>query len=922
MYKKIATLFLILFSLSNFYARTPEEAAKIAGCFLMEQGNTECAAKRIQRAIAIDTESATVKLAYTQYQSDLTSPAVYVFNGEDQSGFVLISASENSRTILGYADQGYFDAANIPDNMRMWLKMYAEEIAYASSLSQQTATQSPLHTQYPNIEPLLGETQWGQNKPYNDLCPIVDGQRSVAGCVATALSQIMYKHKYPARGQGNHSYKLRNGTEVSADFSKATYDWDNMLPQYKGSSYTAEQANAVAELMFHVGVACNMQYSSTASGSSSGIALQGLNRYFGYDAGIIPLPKDYIPENQVLEGIASDLKEGRPVYISAYTTNYEGHAFVCDGMQSNGYIHINWGWTGTADGYFSISALDPAQQGTGGSAANLAFTVDVCAYANIRPDEGGTAQSLVTADALTLKSDNAIKRTSEINYELFILSNVGSGFAQGNFVYNIYDQNDQLVHTVTLGKINLGSGYYYQTYPLNGKIASTVPAGDYNLIAGIHDTNNTFQPILIQGKGAVKNAITITQDSIFFHSPKSPKLPDTLAADFTLINGTNIWKMDLYTPAFWQNTSDQEYLIRCQLNTNSTTSVIGSYLLDKKNTSTSNSIHLSQATYAIGNSEESQLYTPTELELTITPDQNGNLRVYYILSANFTRYNGFATIESCTWNQLTDGKCSSYTGSITYDPASALTATTAINISKNKNRDLNMHYLIKGVVSKIPNSTENSLEYEETSCWISNDGDKEGSLYCKNLEWEDMDNELIDTQIQTGDQIAILGLIHNDGSSWIDGTICTHYRPEGIAIENLDVTVDKMDMSVVWESEANYFKVRLYDKNDKRMAENIINQKGIAVTLQTKGKYTFWVRPMQDNKQDYAGPAQEIQFTIDGKPATSDVTYTDSPIEVAIYDILGNLILTSHSTTEALQTLKSGVYILVSDQSKKIIYRQ
>ena len=131
-----------------------------------------------------------------------------------------------------------------------------------------------------------------------------------------------------------------------------------------------------------------------------------------------------------------------------------------------------------------------------------------------------------------------------------------------------------------------------------------------------------------------------------------------------------------------------------------------------------------------------------------------------------------------------------------------------------------------------------------------------------------------------------------------------------------------MDMSVVWESEANYFKVRLYDKNDKRMAENIINQKGIAVTLQTKGKYTFWVRPMQDNKQDYAGPAQEIQFTIDGKPATSDVIYTDSPIEVAIYDILGNLILTSHSTTEALQTLKSGVYILVSDQSKKIIYRQ
>ena len=287
--KKVTTLlYLLCFSWVALVARTPEQAADIASHFIAQRGSTQPIHLRMQRAAGLDAQAQAVDLAYTHRHID-QSAAFYVFNGKED-GFVLISAHDHARTILGYADHGQFDANNIPQNMQLWLKMYEEEMRRLGD----EAKGDGWGAQYPVVEPLLGQTQWGQGKPYNNHCPIVDGERCVTGCVATALSQIMYVHKYPEKGQGQVSYKMRNGVEVSVDFSQATYDWDHMLPRYTSNSYTTQQADAVAELMYHVGAASHMQYSPSASGSASGTALQGLHRYFGYDAGIISLPKDYI----------------------------------------------------------------------------------------------------------------------------------------------------------------------------------------------------------------------------------------------------------------------------------------------------------------------------------------------------------------------------------------------------------------------------------------------------------------------------------------------------------------------------------------------------------------------------------------------------------------------------------------------------
>ena len=921
MKKVIILSYILSFSLVALWARTPEQAADIASHFIAQRGSTQPIHLRMQRAAGLDAQAQAVDLAYTHRHTD-ESAAFYVFNGKED-GFVLISAHDHARTILGYADHGQFDANDIPQNMQLWLKMYAEEINKVKGERLEVkgksleAKDKDLGAQYPVVEPLLGDMQWGQGKPYNNHCPIVDGERSVAGCVATALSQIMYVHKHPAQGTGNYSYRLRNGVTVSADFSQATYDWDNMLPRYKGNSYTTEQADAVAELMFHVGVASNMQYSPSASGSSSGIALQGLNSYLGYDAGVIALPKDYMPENQVLEGIANDLVAGRPVFISAYTSNYEGHAFVCDGMQSNGYLHINWGWTGTSDGYFSISALDPGQQGTGGSASNLAFTVDVCAYTNIRPDEGGTAIWLMTADALTLKSKSAIKRTSDINYELYILCNNGVGNANGKFVYNIYDQQDQLVQSISLREFSLKPGYWYELCPLNGKISNVLPEGDYNLVVGFQDRNDLFQPVLIQGRGAVKNAITITKDSVYFHAEQSPQLPETLAVDFTQISGTNTWQMDLYTPNFWESEATDELLIRCRLNGNSTTSVIGTYLLDKSNTApaNTNSIYLKEVVCAIGNGQECGQYTPTALQLTILQDENGMLGVHYTFEVNFKRYKGYAALPNVTWSQLADNQTIAYDEHITYDAATALPASKALEIAKTYKESYSMEYLVQGVVSSMTSTPETIVQNQEAQFTISTNGDREESFLCNHIQWLDQAPYTTGEEIQNNDELVILGMLTTQaGSPQVNGSTYAHQRPEWTApITEFIFSVDAMKMIAKWASEAKYFKVRLYDEKDKKIADNTISKKELTATMPELGAYTFWIRPMDKNKKDYTGPAIEQAFVIDGTSSALD--YTTLPATATLYDLLGNRIGTVEEATPS-----TGIYILVSEQGSRTIF--
>lgn len=563
--KRFFTLFIsLLMAMFTFASpRTMEEAMQIAGRFAADNQPSVSSVQRIRRALSASRPAQPMQLAYTQTQTDTATPALYVFNTTaDDGGFVIVSADDRTRAILGYMDNGHFDSDNIPDNMHFWLRMYASEIA---SLSDDPATNlkaaaanfhataanfsaTDAATTYPTVAPLLGQTAWGQGTPFNNLCPTKDGERCVTGCVATAASQIMYYHKYPTRGTGSHSYEWNSQT-LSSDFANVTFDWSNMIPNYNGT-YTTTQATAVATLMSNVGISCDMNYDISAnggSGANSNVMMQSLITYFGYDAGMRVLPKDYMDETEMLAVIAQDLQANHPIFMSGRTPSNEGHAFVLDGMQSNGYVHINWGWNGYSDGYFPISAMDPSGQGTGGAASGQGFTEQVTAFTGIQPNQGNAAVPLIIADDITLNSQMRLGRYDDISFSIYPFQNRGVMLAEGKLAYIIY-KDDAYYTTLTINAdYSLNPGYYYTSAYDVWRSVSSLSTGNYELSLGVLPTNSsTSYPILTaSAHGERRFPITVTADSVFVDNAQAGTYTIRLAkaadCDMDISNGLWIW---------------------------------------------------------------------------------------------------------------------------------------------------------------------------------------------------------------------------------------------------------------------------------------------------------------------------------------------------------------------------------------------
>lgn len=283
----------------------------------------------------------------------------YVFNDSSNGRFVIVSADERMTTILGYADNGVFDYTSAPEALKHLMKLYAREFHFLQTNTEEleaTATS----TEVQPVSPLLS-TVWGQDLPFNRLSPYIGIHRGITGCVATAMSQIMYRHKYPAKGIGQYSYVSETEElELSQDFSATTFDWESMCDDYS-ASYTNREANAVAALMRCCGIAVSMDYCYTSDGATSGAyscdVPYALRTHFGYNDNTVYYAKDYFRNEEWNEIIYEELNAGRPIYYSG-SGDLGGHAFVLDGCDVNGLFHMNWGWNGLFNGYFSLSSLE------------------------------------------------------------------------------------------------------------------------------------------------------------------------------------------------------------------------------------------------------------------------------------------------------------------------------------------------------------------------------------------------------------------------------------------------------------------------------------------------------------------------------------------------------------------------------------
>ena len=498
----------------------PATARQVGRNFLSRQTGIVAPASELQLAYRVGDDGQTA-----------TAPALgtatyfYVFNTPDGHGFVLVAGDDVVTPVLGYSDQSAFVTTNLAPQVAKWLEGYRSQIR--GLLAQQTPATAdiaaawqlllagqPLAGRTATVAPLV-QTRWNQSPYYNDLCPYdtPGGGRSVSGCVATAMAQVMKFWNYPATGAGFHSYNSAQFGTLSANFGGTTYQWTAMPNAVNSTN------NAVATLMYHAGVGVDMGYSAHSSNAyvisaaSNGVncAEYALKTYFGYRTTMQGLQRSAYSDAQWLNLVKTELNASRPIIYAGFG-NGGGHCFVADGYDANDFVHFNWGWAGQFDGYFSINALNPAGVGTGGG--NGGFNSGHQMIVGIQPLTTGGGTTIPATGSIALYNTVAPSATTLLYGQAFSVTtnivNTGSANFAGDYTAAVFDTGNNLVDYVeTKTGFTLLAGNHYVN---NLTFANT---GLFSMLPGTYRIGIFYRPtggnwILVADRNGYTNLPTVT----------------------------------------------------------------------------------------------------------------------------------------------------------------------------------------------------------------------------------------------------------------------------------------------------------------------------------------------------------------------------------------------------------------------------
>ena len=415
-----------------------------------------------------------------------TSDAYYVFNN-DAGGFVIIAGDDAVTPVLGYTSTGSFDAENLPDGLKDLLKSYERQIAALGDSYQanQTATRAAF-----TGEKLLNTAKWNQNEPFNKYTP----NNYPTGCVATAGAIVMKHHGYPAKGTGSHSYTW-NGKTLTANFELG-YDWANMPAKYDVT--TAAAFDGVARLMADLGVAVEMKYNKTGSGSYIGDLVTALQKYYGYSKLSHLMAIEDVGAEAWNGRLRDEIDANRPVLYAASDPNTGGgHAFVIDGYKDESFS-VNWGWGGLCDGFYKIGALNPQSEG---KPTGEKYNVGQSAVFGMQPSDGKEKVSTmgflkVTGELQTLNMNvTDVKKGQRGAVFSAPIGNTGDHNFTGEIavaLMNAKGEMREIVITKPFKLTDFKTGYYY--FSLSFSFESTVDAepGDYLAIVAKEDGSEEY----------------------------------------------------------------------------------------------------------------------------------------------------------------------------------------------------------------------------------------------------------------------------------------------------------------------------------------------------------------------------------------------------------------------------------------------
>jgi len=294
-----------------------------------------------------------------------TIRSLYVFNVEDNGGFVIVSGDDRTDAILGYATRGNINEGSLPPGLQVWMEQTVRGI---EALGEYTASRGALRRTVPvhaAIQPLI-LTEWNQGNYGNDTntdgvynihLPMIGSRYPCTGCAATAGAQLMYYYRWPeGMTQSVPGYSSQSLANTSADLPPIQFQWDRMKTRYELNDPHTEAVKAVADLMLYTGYAAMMNYEVSGSGASPYILANGMCSYFDYNPDTWKgVSREDYTVNEWDELIYNELAHSRPVICSGSSMANNGHVFLCDGYDGGGLYHFNWGWGGSGDGFFKLS---------------------------------------------------------------------------------------------------------------------------------------------------------------------------------------------------------------------------------------------------------------------------------------------------------------------------------------------------------------------------------------------------------------------------------------------------------------------------------------------------------------------------------------------------------------------------------------
>ena len=448
MRKFYISLLTIVFAAIQIFAAPvdPEKALEIANDFWA----SKVSLKKGMQFKLVPAEGALK--ASSRTASSKENDAYYVFTEAQNDGFVIVSGDDRLNPIVGYSTNAVSD--EMPPALTAWLEEYSEyvndirdgKVVPLLNNTRETST---------HIEPML-VTAWDQVAPYNNMCPILDnGKRAYTGCGNTATTQVMRFHKWPASPIADVEWENNITGEVEfCELKSHVYDWDNMLYNYT-SEYSEEQGNAVALLMADFGKASKSVYMPGMTGNNSPNIAYALVNVFDYSPDLFIAKRSDYTYEEYIALIRENLNNRQPIVYCGYGQNLEtGHGFVCDGIDENNLLHIDWGWNGVFNGYFDIAIMEPEGNGIGGFSDR--YNVSQHAIVNIKPraegevNKGGT----LTLDGMTAFDTKTEEKVDKLSCEfvngmaevgvVFKLTNMSHTDAEGSVGFGILDKDGNL----------------------------------------------------------------------------------------------------------------------------------------------------------------------------------------------------------------------------------------------------------------------------------------------------------------------------------------------------------------------------------------------------------------------------------------------------------------------------------------------